>query len=329
MNKFDNLKIIAIVLVVIIAVSVGLIALRLWENNSSYFPEYTDNNGKVKYRGVEYELKEDVESYLIIGLDKYEDSPSADSHESGIQADFILVMVANNETREISAIQINRDTMTKVNMLSVGGTSVVASYNKQIAVAYNYVDTDNEKIKCGNVLDSVEYLLKGVNINHYLAMTMDAVAIANDYVGGVEVEVLDDFAGIDDTLVKGELVTLTGEQALRYVRSRKGLEDNTNISRMERQKQYVSALYKKYGDSLTNDAEFSIGLLDKIDEFVVYDMSEQRIQMLSEKYEGYEFTGFRTIEGELKEGEEFLEFYPNEDSIWDVVLDLFYKPVKN
>ena len=40
--------------------------------------------------------------------------------------------------------------MTKVNKLSVGGTTVVETYTKQIALAYNLVEDDNDKIRCRN-----------------------------------------------------------------------------------------------------------------------------------------------------------------------------------
>ena len=59
------------------------------------------------------------------------------------------------------------------------------------------------------------FLLGGTEIDHYLAMTMSAIPQINDLVGGVPVTVLDDFSGIDDSLVKGEEITLMGEQALQ------------------------------------------------------------------------------------------------------------------
>ena len=79
---------------------------------------------------------------------------------------------------------------------------------------------------------------------------MDAVPVFNDLVGGVEIEVLDDFTGIDDTLVKGKTVTLMDEHALHYVRTRKDLEDSSNSTRMKRQQQYINALYEKTKNSL-------------------------------------------------------------------------------
>ena len=323
-NSIDYLKIISIVLVIVIVISAGLILIRLWENNNNHFRGTVVKDGVVKYQGNEDELKDSVESYLVIGLDKYTGDDRADSHESGIQADFIIVLVFDNETKRCTALQINRDTVTKVNMLSIGGTAVVGVYDKQIALSYAYVEDDNAKIRCGNTKDSVQYLLNGVKIDHYFAITMDGLVTLNDLVGGVDVLVLDDFSGIDDSLVKGENITLRGEQALRYVRARKGMEDNTNIARMERQKQYIRALYEKLELRLNEDEMFAVTLLEQMSDHTVYDISEQKIQKLSERYSDYEFMGIKTFEGESRVVDGYMEFHPDADSVWEIVLSLFY-----
>ena len=51
-----------------------------------------------------------------------------------------------------------------------------------------------------------------------------------------------DFSEIDPTLVQGDEVTLDGEKALTYVRSRHHIDDQTNIARMARQRQFLAAL---------------------------------------------------------------------------------------
>lgn len=86
-------------------------------------------------------------------------------------------------------------------------------------------------------------------------MTMGAVPYINDLVGGVPVTVLDDFSGIDDSLVEGETITLKGEQALHYVRIRGGLEDSSNLNRMKRQQQYLESMAEQIGKL---DENFSV-----------------------------------------------------------------------
>lgn len=325
-TKKRYLKYIAILLGIAFFVAAFFLFLTIWENRQGFFPDQSFDDGTISFEGQRYVRKDRLETYLVLGLDRYESSEVSASHGNGVQADFLLLLVFDNEAEQCTAIQINRDAMTKVNKLSIGGTSVVSSYTQQIALAYNMVDDDNDKIRCRNTIDSVEYLLDGVDVDHYFALTMDAVAASCDVVGGVEVTVLDDFTGIDDALVQGQQVTLTGEQALRYVRTRYGLEDSSNNERMERQQQYINAWYDKAISLIHSDESFIIDLVDAVDDYVVYDSSDQKLQKLIEKFDEYEFMGIRQLEGETKLGQEFMEFYADEDATRRLVIDLFYTP---
>ena len=146
---------------------------------------------------------------------------------------------------------LNRDTMTKIQILGVRG-DVAGTFTGQLALAHTY--GSGERDSCLNTTEAVSNLLYGVGIDHYISITMDGVAILNDLVGGVEVEVMDDFSSIDSTLVQGETVTLMGNHALTYVRTRGGLEDSSNLHRMERQRQYLIALQKKLTEKANSDA---------------------------------------------------------------------------
>ena len=328
-TKRSYLKYVAILLGVIFLIAAAFLFLHLWENRQGAYPTVQTEDDVLTYDGREYVPNDRVETFLLIGLDRYENSSVSASHGTGVQADFLMLLVFNNETREATALQINRDAMTKVNKLAIGGTAVVESYTAQIALAYNYVNDDNERIRCRNTIDSVEYLLDGVDVDHYFALTMDAVAASCDAVGGVEVTVLDDFTGIDDTLVKGQTVKLTGDQALRYVRTRYGMEDSSNNARMERQQQYINALYEQIISNINADSGFVVKLVDAVDDYVVYDSSDRRMQQLIEKFDEYEFLGVRDLEGETKVGDEFMEFYPDEESVRKTVIELFYTPKMN
>lgn len=311
---------VAIVLVVILLVAAALLLLKFWETKQGRYDAPGTESEKVIYQEKEYVLKDGIETFLVLGLDTYEGS---EEENNGKQADFLMLFVMDNNTKQTSAIQINRDTMANVNRLDIGGNKIDTSV-KQIALAYNFIYDDSEKLSCRNTADSVSDLLLDTKVDHYISFTMDSVAIMNDLVGGVEVNVLDDFTGIDDALVKGETVTLKGEQALRYVRTRYGLEDSSNSTRMKRQRQYIDALYDKTISCINNDESFIVEMVDSMSEYVVYDSSNYRLKEFVEKFDEYEFLGIREIEGESKVGEKFMEFYPSEDSVNEIVFDLFY-----
>ncbi len=296
--------------------------LRNWEKNKDKFDEQDFGSETVVYQGEEYTLKKNVETFLILGLDKFDGTSSADSYNNDMQADFLMLLVFDNDAKRCTAIHINRDTMADINVLGVAGNKI-NTVKKQIALSHTY--GNGKDVSCHNAGESVSSVLMGMKVNHYMSLTLDSVPVFNDLVGGVEVEILDDFTGIDDTLIKGEKVTLMGESALNYVRTRAGLEDSTNSTRMVRQRQYVNALYEKVLSRIESDEEFVLNALGNVSDYMISDRSVTQLQALSEKFNEYEFTGIRELEGELVRTESFMEFYPNEDFVKKTVIELFYE----
>jgi LCP family protein required for cell wall assembly len=322
--KSSYIKIGAIAVALIILLTIGLVLLREWEGMRSTYPGQVPENSNLEYNGKTYAPKTGVETFLVLGLDKFEGEGIVDSYNNDKQADFLLLMVFDNNTQTCTAIQINRDTMVDVNVLGVAGNKV-DTLTCQIALAHTY--GNGRDVSCRNTADSVPSLLKGIKVNHYLSVMMDAVPILNDLVGGVEVEVLHDFTGIDDALIQGQKMTLTGEQALLYVRTRYGLDDSTNSARMERQKQYMTALYQVTQERIANDSDFVVDASLSLSDYIVSDRSVTQLQALTEKFNQYEFLGIQSIAGESKVGSEFMEFYPDEDALMELVIHFFYQEV--
>ena len=134
-TRNSYLKYVAILLGIIFLIAAAFLFWTLWENRQDDLqdPGYVEE--VITYQGREYVRKDQIETFLIMGLDRYENSAVSDSHGTGVQADFLLLLVFDHETRQSTALQINRDSMTKVNKLSIGGTAVVDSYTAQIALA--------------------------------------------------------------------------------------------------------------------------------------------------------------------------------------------------
>lgn len=323
-NKRKYLLYLAVLLLVVLLFSSGLLILDIWDNNQGVYKISNSDNleSTISYNGETYILNDNIETFLVIGLDKFEENIDNSAYNNDQQADFLMLFVLDNEKSQYSAIQINRDTITEINVLGVAGQKVDTA-NKQIALSHTY--GNGKEVSCRNTADAVSILLSNIKINHYASFTMDSVPVINDLVGGVEVTVLDDFSGIDDTLKKGETVTLLGEHSLNYVRARYGLEDSSNNRRMERQRQYMEALFLKLQACSKNDDNFIFEISKSIFEYLVTDCSISQLQSSSEKFSTYEFTGIHIIDGENVMGEKYLEFYPDENCINELVIDLFYK----
>ena len=321
-DKRKLMRGLAVALLAVFLLTGAFLLLELWEKRQSIFPEQKTENTVYEYNGVEYVKNEDVESFLILGLDKFEDAINNDSYNNDQRADFLMLLVFDNSEKKFTAVHLNRDTMVNMNVLGVAGQKI-GTVNKQLALAHTY--GNGRDVSCRNTADAVSELLNGVKVNHYLSITMDAVPILNDLLGGVEVTVLDDFSGIDDTLIKGETVTRHGDHALTYVRERYGLEDSSNSTRMVRQRQYMTAVYDKAMLEIENDDNFVIEASSKLADYIVSDRSVNQLQEIAKKLSQYKFTEIETLEGEsvIKDG--LMEFRPDADSIDKIVFELFYK----
>ena len=55
------------------------------------------------------------------GLAKYDGEGSADSYNNDKQADFLMLFVIDNDTKQYTAIHVNRDTVAEIDVLGVAG----------------------------------------------------------------------------------------------------------------------------------------------------------------------------------------------------------------
>ena len=326
----------AAILAVVLVLLAGMLLLQRWENNQDAPVSSSGEASSVEagapvddreityYDGTAYAIKENLETVLLLGVDKFE-GETPEGYINNQQADFLLLLVMDKENETCTPIQLNRDTMTQIQVLGVTGEPA-GTMTGQLALAHTY--GSGEEDSCENTVLAVENLLYGVGIDHYVSLTMDGVALLNDLVGGVTVEVLDDFSGIDDSLVQGETVTLKGQQALTYVRSRGGLEDSSNLHRMERQRQYLAALQQQLKAAVQQEDGFTLDALLQLNEYMVSDCTVDQLSDLGNSLAAYQVSDILTTPGDAQEGEEFMEFTVDEDALQQLVMDVFYEPVE-
>lgn len=184
-------------------------------------------------------------NYLIVGSDSREsidpDDPNAGAFlgepVSGDRADTIIVLrVGAGEPRMLS---IPRDLW-----VTNAATGEVGRVNSTFA--------DGP----GALIDTVEGL--GIPIQHYVQIDFTSFGGLVDAVGGITIEVphpaRDEMSGLD--IPEAGVVTLDGDQALAYVRSRAYTElidgrwvtDPTgDLGRVERQRQFLTSLLSAVG----------------------------------------------------------------------------------
>ncbi len=280
-----------------------------------------DEEKLITVNGKQYKLKKDLETVLIMGVDEADVQQDSESFLNSNQADFLLLIVVDHSTKSYTSLALNRDTMTKVPVLGVDGF-FVDWREEQLALAHTY--GSGLKDSCENTVWAVSELLYQVPIEHYSALSMPAIGLANDAVGGVTVTIDDDFGDTDPTLVKGETVKLNAEQAEHFVRSRKGVSDQTNLNRMSRQKTYMSAWHKLAIAEINKDSSFILTLLALVSDYMISDMTINELSDFANVMTEYTDNGVVETKGEAVKGEEYMEYYIDEADLQEIVLSLFY-----
>ena len=323
--KKKNIIVFIISIVVILAISAVAFAMKNnskeEKNTSSELQQ--ESESYISYNGQKYQHNDHLRTYLYMGIDKDGPVTEAEDAVSGGQSDAMFLIVVDSEKKTMSVLAINRNTMTDVDVYDKDG-NFVDTRELQICLQHGF--GDGIRTSCQRSVDAVSNLLYGEPISGYIAMNMDAMPMMNDSVGGVTVEVLDDLnsPSRNVSLHKGETVTLNGEEAYVYLRSRDINEFDSATERLNRQMQYIQAFVKQ---AKSKDAATLVSTYDAITDYIVTNVD---IPNLVNKLMTYEFDDSRmyTIPGETLMGEQYEEYHVEEDAFYQVMLDIFYKPVE-
>ena len=281
----------------------------------------------VNYKGHSYQARKNLTTILLMGTDHYTDEATEDSFRNGGQADFLVLLVIDEQQKRITPIQIDRDTLAEVTILGVLGNEAGTRLT-QICLAHGF--GDGGKQSCSLQRDAVSRLLYGVNIPYYIAMSMDGISTLNDAVGGVTVTIADDFTKLDPQMKIGATITLNGTQAEYFVRNRMDIGVGTNQERGKRQTQYWDALVQQMDQRLKTeeDTDFLHVILKQMDPYLTSNMANGRL--INEIWNDREYSRQEMVhpQGEYTIGDDgFAEFHVNEAALEELVMRLFYQKV--
>lgn len=334
MNR-DRLKLPIIIVSVLLVVAIAFGVFMALDNCSGSAYESgtkAKEMSSVYFDGVAYTRK-NIVTYLLIGIDEFGEAQESGSYNNTQQADFLALLVVNKTDKTYSVVHINRDTMANIDRLGIGGMKAGLVY-EQIALSHTY--GDGLEMSCQNTARAVSRLLgrgktyngnaKDFEIDYYISMTMDAVAKVNDYLGGVTITLSDeeDLSEINEKWIPGATITLTGNDALLFVRSRMSVQDGTNISRMNRQRHYIEELIKQQQGKVYSYS-YASDLYAEIKEYTVTNCTLSNFDDILSYVSAYEYTETLTPAGEARVGEKFMEFYVDEKKLDEMVRDNFYE----
>ena len=194
----------------------------------------------------------------------------------GERSDTTIVLHVSADRTNAVAVSIPRDTLVRIPQCTNSKGQTVGNITNKFNDAYSIggpactINTGNE--------------LTGMNITNFVKIDFGGFKKIVNAVGGVEIclaqPVKDRQSGLN--LPAGKQ-TVTGEEALAFVRIRHNIGDGSDTSRIRRQQAFISSLSRKVLSSgtLLNPASI-IGLLDAATQAITADPQMADLKQLQE-----------------------------------------------
>lgn len=281
----------------------------------------------ITYNGKAYTPKGNLETYLFAGIDSPGQVEELTEYDGTGQCDVLIVLVRDRSTDECQYVTIDRNTITPVDSLENNG-NYISTDDIQISLAHAM--SLDHTTRAENTVKAVSTLLGGATIDSYAMVNMSAIQVVNDMVGGVTVTIEDDFTGVDDTLKKGETITLKGEQAEHFVRGRMTMkDDDTNQNRMARQQQYEAGLKTAFAAKCAEDNTFPLDVYHALEPYMTTTVSAKKFSRLALLMTDEKEDTSLQIDGTYSiDDNDWQAFTPDPDSLQQVILTLFYEEKK-
>lgn len=227
---------------------------------------------------------------LLLGIDTWQTIGRADT---------ILVLTLNPKHETMKILSIPRDTYTEI-------------------VGFDFEDKINHSYAFGGIetsISTVENLLQ-IPIDYFVTINMEGFIEMVDIVGGVEVENDIAFSVESYDFPEGHL-TLSGDEALRYVRMRKE-DPRGDWGRQMRQRQVLESIF-------TKAASFNLvwqapSILKSIREHVQTNLTFDEMVDYQSKYQStlhhIEHLNFSEGEGHLQDG--IWYYFLNNDELQEI-----------
>lgn len=265
-----------------------------------------------------YATEDNIKAYLILGTDHSGDEDEDEDNYSGSMADFLLLAVFDKTAKTYGFLEINRDTMTTVKEIDADGEEE-GTYEMQICTAHSYGSSKRMSVR--NTIDAVSDLVGGLQINGYYNIGMDHIKDINHAVGGVTVTIEDDFSKEDPSLVKGETITLSDDQAYHFLHARMNVGDGSNVARMHRQEAYMQGLLDKLKSEMKDNPSTFSDKFRELEKYTLTNLNAEDVSEMQDIIDQGKDLGILSPKGKTKTGEalddglKHTEFYMKQESL--------------
>ena len=278
------------------------------------------SEGTVRYQGKLYRYKDSMQNYLFMGIDN--DGPARLSEDgiSGGQSDAMFLLSMDERERELFVIAINRNTIVPVDVYNRDG-EFISQVDLQICLQHGY--GDGMKLSCIRSVEAVERLFRNIPISGYVALNMGGLAAMNDAAGGITLEPLESIRRGDVTIKKGEEITLTGEQAYAYLRTRDVEVFGSADERLKRQMQYILLFFEK----LTQNTSLANTVYNAGADYIVASIDLPKL-INSTRDMTFDEDHMYSVPGTTSEQNTYEWYTVDEKKFLDLIFEVFYEEVK-
>lgn len=272
------------------------------------------------YDGKTYCYNEDILTFLFLGIDSDEEVIVRKEGISGGQSDTIFLLVLNPHNKEISVIAINRNAMVYIDVYDEYGRYIGIA-PAQITLQHGY--GDGAHLSCKRTEKVVSEVFFDLPIHGYCSFNRGGIPLLNDLVGGVEVTVLEDVINLKE----GTTILLLDRDAYNYLSYRDIDSFGSADRRLERQKQYLSAYALKAQDAMKKNLILPVKFYNTLRKYMVTDITVDKLSYLVPRILNYDFDSvkFYSMPGETVMGEDYEEFYIDENALYELILQIFYE----
>lgn len=325
-KKLSVFKLVLLISILILALVVIYSGLQVLES-TFLRPTVADSPTESKTivrDGIAYFPRQDITVVLVSGIDQTGIMESSGTYNNPGAADMVSLLIFDRTREKIDLITINRDTMMDVPVLGLKGRPAGTIYG-QLALAHTYGSGMSDSSI--NLRNAVSNFMYGLQIDYYVTMNMDAISVLNDAVGGVTVNVSDDFSEVDPSIPMGE-VTLTGDQAVSFVRSRRGVGEGLNLNRMERHKEYMTGFLTALNETAENSRSSLMTAFDDASPYMVTDCTTKTLGSMLDRFGDYELGDIISVAGENVMGKQYMEYHVDEEALDALIISRLYAPKK-
>lgn len=279
--------------------------------------------------GIAYNYRDDVISILLMGIDYMSDERHWDSKtvSNGGNADVMALVILNTKTFDFSILYIPRDTMADVIAMDAEG-NYIDTVRTNICVSHSY--GDGKDLSCQLTTDAVSRLLYGVPVNRYIALDYNALYTLNTIIGGLTITFSEDYSNISTAYTKGSTVTMNSSQMSQFITYRSLSDVSGAYDRGVRNMAILKALFEQCKDEIAADPMIALDFLSQLNGYLTTDLALREITFLARNIGKMSFSSDTIIKlpGESAMGEQYAEFYPDEQWLHDFVADTFCVPAE-